>query len=386
MTLKTRTGNIAALTPNWRDAVQIEYEFKTSILDRFDGTEQREAMRSSPRIRIDYTAMLRADRMARFMADANKDMDAVVSVPIPGHVETISSLVTTTITLAATPFWAVAGARAIIYSDTAEETVDIASVTATTIVLTSEPNGSFTAGDKIVHAKLGRFESGTQFEAMTNSVWEGPVTYALDPAQDPMEARPISPATFESSSIFGWSPNWRASPQITFTDQRDNLDHGRGIIAGYNPVAFPTQEQSMTFLGRTAQEAEEILAFFLSVYGRQIGFWMPTFMDDVYVDEMEGDNILVVGQDAYDAYNGSRVYNVLHFNGQLNRISAVEAAGGGRTRFVMTDPWVEAPEAGDYLSWAPMWRMSSDKLIVEWQTNSVAEMKIAMQTIPNEAP
>ena len=384
MTLNARTGDLPALTPNWREGVQIEYEFKTEITPHHDGTEQREAMRSTPRQRLTYTAMLKSDRMARFRADIAYNMDKLVSVPIPWRRVEVLSVAANVLTVAETPFWAVAGARVVLVQDGYEETADVESVGASTITLSSPPINGAPAGTRVFHSMLGRFETGTQFEALTNSVWEGEVAYALDPGADPLVAPTITPDTFETVDIFGWKPNWRQEPQITFDDQRDLVDFDRGLVAGYNPVGFITEEISLTFLGRSQQETEELIAFFLSRYGRQIAFWMPTYMQELEVVGVGSTYFDVDGLDAYDAYLDSKVYNVVHFDGQYRRVTNVQPVSG-TTRFTVA-AWDVAPEIGDYLCWVPLWRMSTDKLIVEWLTSGVAEMKLSMQTVPNEAP
>lgn len=383
--LRNRNGAVAALTPNWSSPVQSEYEFQTSIIPHHDGTEQREAMRSTGRQRISFTAMVKSERMARLLGDMASNMDAVVSVPMPWRKVTITAAAGDTVTVDSVPFWMVAGGRVILYSDTHEEAAEIASVAGSDVTMTSALSATFANGDKLVCALPGRFETGTQFEALTSRVWTGDVAYNIDPGVDPQANVSITPDQFESVDIFPWKPNWSETPKITFTDQRDILDHGRGIVADYNPVAFITQQQSMTFLGRTFDDTEEMIAFFNGVYGRQIAFWMPTYQSEITVLSMETNNVIVEGLEFYSAFLDSNVYNVVHFDGQLNRVSAVQATGGN-TRLVMTDAWTTAPVAGDYLCWAPLWRMATDKLIVEWQTNSVAELKMTMQTLPNEAP
>lgn len=387
MIVKQRSGLIPITTPNWKSNVGVDYEFKTTVAASQNGTEQRRALRQTPRVSYEFSTILTEAGVHRHMADLAASQDSLFTVPTPWRWTRIAGITGAVVTLAEVPFWVQAGVRLILESATQQEIVTVASVSGSDVTLSAEPGYSFAANDRLWHAGLARAQDKVTLAAQTNTVFDGQVSFALDPGADPLVLPTLARSMHEGKDILAIRPNWQSAPRFEIATSRDLVDFGRGVIGDYNALPYHSRTLRLGYTFTDPRAAEEFLAFFCLCQGKRASFWMPTWTADLTTTNTVARNIEVAGTDIYDAYNGSPVYNAIYWAGQVNRVSSMEVINSGAdTRLVMADSWSNTIPAGTRLSWCPLWRWATDKLTFEWETNGVAEVSTAFQTLPNEAP
>ena len=275
MALKPRTGNISALQPNWRSAVEVQYQFKTGIRTSYNGTEQREALRERARVEVSFDAMLREGAIHRLAADLTKDADALVVLPMFWRRAEIASVAGATVTLTSAPFWAVPGARLVLDGAT-QEAVTITSVAGAVVTLQSAPVGVFAAKDRVYPAMLARGDAQSEVRYSTDNVATAAVRFNLDPGTDPQAVQVIAPQTFDGRDMLTAEPNWSRAPALNFASGRVEFDPTRGRVATSNPLAFTPRLLKVGYTGFSAEDVEGLVAFFMRQKGRRGAFRMPT--------------------------------------------------------------------------------------------------------------
>lgn len=388
--LKPRVGNITALQPNWRDGIEVQYQFKTSILTAFDGTEQRAAMRELPRMEVSFEAILLEGMIHRHAADLTKDPDALFVLPLYWRRVAVVSAAGSTLTLADAPFWLVPGARLVLDGAT-QEAVTIQSVAGAVVTLQSALVGAFGPGDLALPAVLARVDTETDLRLPTTRVATTSARLIMDPGSDLMVAPVIVPASFRGMDVFTTRPNWAAAPTITFTSGRETFDPGRGRIAAANPLAFTPRTLKLGFSEFTAVKAEAFIAFFLRTKGQRGAFRMPTWQTDMRarIAAAAGTSAIEIeGSDFAEAYAGDPSLDCVSVDQggavTLAKVTSISITAGGHSRLNLADPLPVPIAAGEALSWCPAWRWATDILTVNWRTDEAAELEMAVRTISGE--
>jgi len=389
-TLKPRVGNITALQPNWRGGVEVQYQFKTSILTSYDGTEQRAALRERPRMEVSFDAILLEGMIHRHAADVTKDPDALFVLPLYWRRAEVVSVAGATLTLVSTPFWIVPGVR-LVLDGTTQEAVTVLSVVGAVVTLESAVVGAFLAGDIVYPAVLSRVESETDLRHPTSRVATAAVRFNMDPASDPMVSPVITPTTYRGMDVFTTRPNWQNAPQITFTSGRVQFDPGRGLVVTDNPLPFTQRLLKIGFTEFSAAGAEAFIAFFMRTKGMRGAFRMPTWLVDMRarIPAAAGSSAIEIeGSDFAEAYSGDSTLDCVSVDKSgvvtLAKVSSISITAGGHSRLNLAEPLPVSIAAGEALSWCPAWRLATDSLTVRWVTDEAAELEMAVRTIPGE--
>lgn len=394
MALRTRIGRIPAFEPNWNQAPKVVYEFKTAVVESYDGTEQRSAIRQTPRVSLSYAFLGTAERANRHLADLATGWDIPFVVPMRWRkTRTTALLGINTLTLETVPFWCVPGARLVVVSETHEEAIEVASVDGSTITAAALIDGAFPVGSSVYPAFLARVEEKSSFSTPTAAVIQGDLSFDFLPGQNVIAAPAIAPAQFEGFDVFDAAPNWQASPRLGMEIARREFDPGFGRTFVDTPIPFHYRTDQFAFRKFSAAAVEDLIAFFLRQLGKRGQFWVPTRQKDIVAAEpvsAGATTLVVAGADFHAAFAGHKVYNVaaqrVGTTYQPVRIASVAINGGGDSEITFAAPLPEAVPAGGALSWCPLRRFATDRLEVEWITSEIAEATMAFRTLPNEAP
>jgi hypothetical protein len=392
-----RVGPIAMTQPNWSNPVSVEYQFKTSVLTAEDGSEQREALRQTARVSLSFDAILHADEMRRQVADLAAGQHKRFVVPARWRTVHLAAPATggaTTLSVDSVPFWLVQGTTVVLFDGDTMESVEVSSIAGTTLTLSTPLVTDFAPGSRVHPAIWGRVQDTVSFAARTNRTWTGSARFDADPAADPQPIAPATPTLFEGRELFLTRPNWKSSPSITFKQTQDVVDFDTGLIEVGTPRVDHTITLKMGYLGKSADEAEQLIGLFLRMRGRRNSFWMPTWQDDISpkIDAPVGSSTIeVAGSEFRDAFATSKTYTVLAVEWkdgfiQVNRIASQALSGSLDSVLTTTDPWVRAVDSSATVMWCPQWRFATDLLEVQWVTDQVAEVTFALQSLMNEAP
>lgn len=389
---RLRSGRVAVTRPNWKQAVSVEYTFSTFIYSSYEEHEQRDALRVTPRVAVQYTSALTPPMFHRWLADMQTPNEPLV-VACEWHKTTLAVSAAgglVTLQLSSAPSWLVPGIHLVLSSRDQEESVFVSGVAGTTVTLEEATDLSFIAGDKVCLGLLAWADAETEFRAETSTLLTGVVRYDAVPGDNPVGLTGTAGPLFEGKEIMPFEPNWRDKPRVAPTALRDVFDPGRGRMLATSTVARLKRMDKLGFTGRTTAQTDELIAFFLRRKGKRGSFWMPTFMHDLSPIASTGTTLTVPGTDFHTAYLASEMNNCLVIadptTGALvaRRITGLAISAGNSV--ITTAAWGFVPSLSAKVSWLHNARFATDQLEARYLTDSKAEVEYAIETLRNEAP
>lgn len=390
MIVLNRNAAIAVTRPNWSRAVGIEYSFKTGIYTSRNGTEQREALRQTPRVSLKFSTVLSRAGILRHTADMAANQLGPIAVRAEwSRAETSDPVLAGAFTFAVSvvPAWLFEGVTLTLTDAVNEELVEVLDVTDTTVTVDTAFSQDFAAGTRVNLAYWTRPPEKVNFSAETDTLWTGNVRYDVLPGLPRSPCPPQMPFFYKGHELFLTKPNWRGKPKITFLQERDVFDPGLGKIVVSAPEEANHLQLQLGYSRTNSEDADAMIAFFLRQKGRRTAFWMPTWSRDI----LPSDTILpaantfqIEGPDFRAAYTDDAVFQaMILFNAdgsyQANRLESI----GGTTNSELSfqDNWLNSITSDSKIMWLPLWRFATDTLDVQWLTDTVAETQFSIKTL-----
>lgn len=376
---------------------QITYEFKTEIITSRSGKEQRLALRSSARKSVSYQCLLAGDQFREF-----KDLmwhwqhRSFVLPELTRFVDSSEDQAadTASMTFGQIPAWVVPDASVMVMYQGFTELRVVESVDGMTVTFRSMTGSVWPAGTRMYAALAGHMAPSLDAPRETNAVAQLGLQFTVDPLSEPRIAPAAATTMFQGREVFLKRPNWANRVDVQIAHDVQVLDYGRGPVARFTPVEFGFETRKANYINRNTAEAEAIRDFFFRMKGRQGEFYMPTWEYDFVpktVAPVGTASLRVAGADFATAYGNSTVHRamfVLMNNGEVLfrevlSVAAVTDAEGVDSLITIGEPWDRdiAQEGIVMCGWMPVWRFVSDNLVIEWLTNSVAQVSLNMMTL-----
>jgi hypothetical protein len=378
--------------PNWRESVDEQHEWRTEIMTSRSGREQRRALRQTPRITFDYTALLAGDRYQGWSRALSYRQDNYF---LAGHPAESVMLVTplsspaTTFYVDSAPPWLVAGALCVLALGQSIELVEIDTIASLLVTLADSATASFRAGSRLSPAITCRTADVISTRQQTNTVAEVSVRLeALPGLNVTMDPGSVG-TTLNGREVLLKKPNWADQPQIDYEAFVERIDFGYGRTAYLSPRDFRTRATRATFVGRTMAEARAVIQFVNRMRGQQGEFYMPSGTADLPIVGLTGGASIMT-------FPGAN-WHLMHTGDTVRRAVAVTLADGtvllnriaswanvsGNSRATMTSAWsaTVAPSAIQSISWCPVCRLASDSITIEWLTRTTAQFVLPVRTL-----
>lgn len=392
MRVLKRYGRILTPTPNWLRSVEMQFSFKTGIIDTYDGRSQRFAMRETPRLGIIYGTNLSSAGVHRHAADLAESQNEPFHVRSPWQACSLTETAgvgATEITVDEVPHWLTAGVTLILTGPSVEEAVVVADVSGQSVTLVDPLSDAQPAGAEVAFSYLARVNPSVEFIAQTDEVWTGQVQLTVDPGTVTQTIPVGSPELFEGREVLLLKPNWQQRPKITLSEIRDTVDSSRGVIHVESPTGRMVRSHQWTYTGMGVAQAEAFIGFYVRMKGQRGAFWAPTWQRDFSPVAVGSNFFDVADLDAFYGYAESDIHKVViaRWGGshQVNRITSI-AIQGQNTRFTFASAWDQGITAQTELSWCFLSRLSADNLGVSWATNTTMNANLNLITIPYESP
>lgn len=391
-------AKIATVSPNWKNAYTIEYQFKTEVFTSRSGKEQRRALRTTPRKSLSFQATPTFGALRAFneiMASWQNNVivlpevprQALFSVPMAGGEFEVTLA-------AAAPDWIAPGVAVILNFGTVYETRRVESVDIDQVTFTGASALDWPAGTKMHPALGGRLGLTVQSKRETNAVAVVSVEFAVTPASEPVLPLPDAPVVFNGREAFLVKPNWGSQPDVTYEGNREDIDYDRGLVTTFTPIDFTTRLHRFTFTGRAYSDMLLIENSFKRMRGQRGEFYMPTWENDIVPRKTAsaGSNTLsIAGPEFGAAYQDSTLHRavmVLLADGtmKLNMVQdiyVVDDSEGLNSAVQFQDPWgVDlTPENVRMISWLFCCRHATDTLTIEWMTNTVGQVQLNVRVL-----
>lgn len=383
--------------PNWRESVEITSSYKTDMFVSRSGREQRRALRAKPRRRLSLPFLGSEGGLRVFQRAMAKWQNQPVVVGDPVRWAELTTGIpeaSDELLLVSTPDWLVAGANLILQHDDRTRTINVLSVSGTSVTLSAGVGEAWPAATRVRPGLTGLLSSEIAAAARTSRVVEGNLDFDLTPGS---EVEPVrEPGMFHHAGreVMVARPNWGESLNAQYLWPVEQVDFGHGLIRTFRPIEIGSTIRRATFVTQGAAELAAIESLFDRMYGRRGEFHCPTHMEDMVMrgPAAEGTSFLrVEGTETHDAYTDDPVHQhiaVRLLDGRwlfraVTNLFLVNDGLGDDTIVEIAEPWLFDIEPGQVaaVSWMPVVRFASDDLTVEWITESVGQTQLAMQTL-----
>lgn len=380
--------------PNWSSPVLERIEFRTDILKKFDGSEQRIALRGTGAHWSFEFRFNASGNTMRTLENVLYQWGAQVwAMPLFPQGQALTSgvaLGATTINVATTNLDYHVGGLAIMHNlDKPEiyEAVEIAAVTATTITTLRPTLNSWPSGTYIYPARTARLQKTAPLQRFTGSHIYGTAKFLLE---EPLVRTAASETSYRSYPVQTTKPEWSRDPSVEYARKIVQVNFGikPALVEDTSGLAEPVTAFRWTFTSRAAVEAFRKWLF--ARLGRQKAIWLPTFTDDVIVKTQIDSGDLTMDVEACGLVNyvaagvNRRDLRIEMKNGTVyyRRVSTFVTVDSTTERFTLDSALgvTYNPEDFAQLSWMSLARLDADAVEIAHWTGEVSSAVTALRS------
>lgn len=295
------------ISANWADTVNLTLSYKTDIVTSRDGTEQRRALRQTPRRSLTFTALITGGNCLKMKSILRRKGLSSLCIPDPTRTVILGDglpSASQTVTLAEIPRWATKGAYMVFSCDEQYELRKIDSLTGTTIQFEVATNFSWSPGTRMSVGLLGRLSDGPQLQNLTTTVSVIPVSFVCDPASDPDYTVGQAGDLTDGREVLSFAPQWGMPVSDSISWKREAIDNQFGLTDYYIPASFGMDVRQAAFL--LNGNAQDLIDFFCRMRGEAGEFFASSFVSDLTVSDatvLTSTNFIVVNNELSELYN-----------------------------------------------------------------------------------
>lgn len=391
--------------PDWGSEVRTSFEWLTNVQKSRSGKEQRCAMRPSPRVTLEFTTIVSEFDFRRFMSRADTDLADDVLMPDwsrPALVDIAATSGQGVISIEETDTWMRPGVDILIVHGESPQVMfqqaSIASRSGSTINLSGALGADVPVGASVYRLWQGRLDANIATTMVSDRISEVRVKFTVNPGSEDLNAIGSVAAPYDGRELFMTQPDWAREVSVDFDAIIESVDFGTGKVDTYAPVDFNSRSIKLTFTSFTRAELWGIVNFARRLGGQQGEFFMPTFSEDMRLRtdaalgatrfQMVGDHLL--------PYAGSTVFrNIVLFmrDGsyrifEVTDIDSTTISGQDHCRVYVSPTLTEAVDMDDVdmICWLPLWRLASDQIVVQWQTDQIGSIGLTVTTLETLDP
>lgn len=272
------------IRPNWRGGILERLEWLTDVMPSITGSEQRRALRLSPRRFVEITVNPTNQERAFLDLVLHSLGSNRWLFPLwfdQGQLAAGASLGGNRVEFDNTYREHRTGGLALLYADAFTwEVISIGDQDDDGLDLDVVLDRAWPVGTQIFPLRLTQIAAGTSLEALTSRVGESVLLFQVVEADDHNEAAP-SDLTFEGLPVLVAPPNRSQSISLDHVRLAYDRDNQTGLPYRTDPAGRAFQVQSHTWLKRGRQAQAEFRDFLYWMRGRQRAMWLPSFNEDI---------------------------------------------------------------------------------------------------------
>lgn len=420
------------MPPNWRNEYRISRDYFTEVIDSRAAREQRRALRQSPRKQVDFSTLMSEAEMRRFgsfmqnwqgypfympelttWCGTKTDLPAGqirVELDVPRGPNGESPILPhwiqmgTVVLIKTTSGWTARLVDRIDYDDMPDPITGIVKPLDQRryfVEFRAQGNENIPAGSRLYHAMWGRFGASINSRVHTSTIMEVAMNFVVEPGSEGPTWRPSTPLRSwyrnpwgqrpaDNLEVFAFEPNWRTPLNSTSRALLEQIDYQVGRTATFHPVQFNIRDLKMTFHALNLWEAEQVIAFFERMKGQQGVFWCPTFQEDMVIDPRttEDNQLHVLGTEIADNQKDDPIMNCIAIKLNDGTYAYREVQNMARTPDGTASTLVLDQALGQNvrrniakISWMPLCRLTTDRLLMAFLTDGVAQFELTITTL-----
>lgn len=386
-----------SIRPNWKDGVVERLGWLTDVLASSYGTEQRRALRLSPRRSFEINFNFTNEERSYFDLWLHRLGSQELMLPLFHDKGRLSAPIVggaTAIPFDTTNREFAVGELAIIMGDDpfVFDKVTISAITDAGITAgIGEVANAWAKGSAIYPLRRARMSQESAASALTSRVGQATLEFQLNQANEIADEGEWGDL-YNGHPVLLDKPNWREQRDLTFIRNSLILDNEHGLthLGDDAGRAFTVDVHGRLIRGRAEHKA--FRQFLYRLRGQQGAIWVPTFNRDFQLSQpsLVGDSKLIVKKIGY-AYTGGAVSgrrHVLLNNGAMREITATGAAPSAAEERLNTSAPIGGVglPAGSYGSFMDTCRLATDDIEITHHTDTdgVAECNLGFRAFRDE--
>lgn len=374
---------------NWQTPIIERLEFKTDVLLAYDGSEQRIALRQSPRRYFEFgflvpTLIERQKLEAAISANGSQAWD----LPI----WTDSTPCTSAISHGDVVIYAdtigrdfVAGGKALLLATNGNSLIiNISTLTTTQLNLSSAVVGSWPIETSVIPLRSAYLEQSQQISRFTGSAIYGVVRFLCD---DISTWSTATETIYRGYPVLTIASNWSQDITTDYQRKMQIVDFGVGGIYRDDESSLPVFIQSHHFVLDSRQKITDFRKFLYSRRGRLNALWIPTFMPDLTFVALSSVYLDVVNIDYTTLYNQSinrRDIRIEMTNGDIHYRRIVASAVISNTVERLTLNNTLPSSDIEKISFMMFGRLDTDAIELAWSYGDYVDVKANFRSVNND--
>lgn len=374
---------------NWQTPIIERLEFKTDVLLAYDGSEQRIALRQTPRRYFEF-GFLVSTLIERQKLEAAISANGSQSWDLP--LWTDSTPCTSAISHGDVVVYAdtigrdfVAGGKALLLATNGNSLIiNISTLTDTQLNLSSAVVGSWPIETAVIPLRTAYLEQSQQISRFTGSAIYGVVRFLCDDISNWSTA---TETIYRDYPVLTIASNWSQDITTDYQRKMQIVDFGVGGIYRDDESSLPVFIQSHHFVLDSRQKITDFRKFLYSRRGRLNALWIPTFMPDLSFVSLSSVYLDVVNIDYTTLYNQSinrRDIRIELTNGDIHyrRIVASAVISNSVERLTLNNTLPSSDI--EKISFMMFGRLDTDAIELAWSYGDYVDVKLNFRSVNND--
>ncbi|MBP8110717.1 MAG: hypothetical protein KAY00_00050 [Agitococcus sp.] len=378
---------------NWSTPIIERLEWRTDVLLAYNGSEQRIALRQTPRRYFEFgflvpTLLERQKLEAAISANGSQSWDLPIwtdSTPCTSAVSNGDVVVYAD--TVGRDF--VAGGKALLLATNGNTLIiNISTFTATQLNLSSAVVGAWPIETAVIPLRTAYLEQNQQISRFTASAIYGVVRFLCD---DISEWPTTTETEYRDYPVLTTPSNWSQDLTLDYQRKMQIVDFGVGGIYRDDESSLPVFVQSHHFVLDSRQKITDFRKFLYSRRGRLNALWIPTFMPDLSFVALSSTALDITNIGYTTLYNQTinrRDIRIELTNGNVyyRRIVASTVISGTVERLTLDSVLGVSVTAADVekISFMMFGRLDTDAIELAWSYGDYVDVRLNFRSINND--
>lgn len=385
-------------SPQWSDSVDETLEWKTSIQASRNGTEQRFALRASPRRIHEYNMLLEDNDVQ--IADSLLFGWAGRLYALPlwqehSGLALDAAVDDTEITLDTDDRTFPEDGVIVLYADSETyETAEIETNNGGSLALKNGLSNAWPAGTRVFPVLVSALDPNVTTARPTDRTMQTVMRFVGNPTQtDPNLPVAAAPATYLGEELYLQEPNWAGGISLDYDSTHGMFDNTIGAFQINRKQEWPLVMKQHRWLLDGLSEVTALREFLRRRDGRRVPVWMPSGVADFDLVASITDSASVIkvrpnGSNQFVYGNPARSHLLIRLkDGTVfaRAISLSTVFDSTETHISIDSPLGVAVDPSEVkrISYLGLYRLATDNVTFPWRTNSVATLETTFQlTVP----
>lgn len=382
--------------PTWEDPVIERLDWRTDVLRKFDGSEQRIQVREYPRQYWQFSFV--ASGRERRILESTVYQWAARSWALPVFSDGVNLEQPLNAGATAVPVetanlgYELGGLGIIIAADgTASEAFEVAAINSTSITTDRPLVSSWSPGSRIYPARIAKLTEPLQTTRRSRDVVQGVASFGVETGVAHSAA---VETLYRGEAILELPPNLRDGLSFVWDPKTELLESPSGPDYLEDESDLVDTVQALRWTLGSRSEADELRAWLYARAGRARGVWVPTYAEDLVVvatisPTATNIDVEYQGLSVYvDGDVGRRDIRIELLDGTVfyRRTSAYVKVDDSTERLSMDSSLgiTVFPEDIRLISWMSYCRLDADSVEISWESGHAAEVLTLLRSFRND--